>query len=64
MDPLAMLHGLHFENHGPIAQHRVYDSQLFQAAAELPGVGSDEADVVVAESEYTQHVQAVQPTLI
>lgn len=42
----------------------MYDSQLFQAAAELPGIGSDEADVVVAESEYTEHVQPVQPPLV
>lgn len=64
IDLLAMLHEAHFDNHCPKAQDCVYDLQLFQAAAELPGIGSDKSDVVVAESENAEHVQAVQPTLI
>lgn len=41
-----------------------WDSQLSQLLAELPGVGLDPADGVVAEVELLQGQQPVQPALI
>ena len=43
--------------------HGKPDSQLFELLEELPGVGSYDADGVLAELQDTQHPQAIQPAL-
>lgn len=48
---------------GPVRGNSL-DSQLVELLAELPGVGSDLADCVVAEVKLLQSQQAVQPPLV